>query len=266
MKNKKLVLFLLCSMIFISSFSQQFEEQAGIVLPGVMQGSTAWGDYDNDGYPDIIMSGWDGSSPVAKLYHNNGDNTFSLAGTTFTGVFLGSVAWGDYDNDNDLDILISGTTTGGTSGALTKIYRNNGAGSFSEISAGLPGVYYAAVSWCDYNRDGRMDILLTGMSDGAERICKLFQNNGGGNFAEVTGTPFTGVQYGAHAWGDFDNDGYSDLILSGENGAQERDARFYHNNGNGTFTEIINHPFQKAYYSSVACSDYNGDGLPDVLI
>ena len=268
MKNKKFLLILLCSLLTLISFSQQYEEQPGISLTGINQGSSAWGDINNDGDLDILLCGWDGLSPVAKLYVNNGDNTFSLSGASLTGVFLSSAVFGDFDNDHDQDILISGTTSPATptAGAITKVYKNNGSGSFSEVATGLPGVYYASVSWCDYNRDGKADILLTGMSDGAERICKLYRNSGSFSFTEVKGTPFIGFQYGSHVWGDFDKDGYDDLIISGQNAAQERDTRFYHNNGDGTFREIENHPFQKVYYSSVAAADYNGDGLLDILL
>lgn len=265
MKNKKLIISVLFSIIAISIYSQQFIEQTGIAITGVNQGSAAWGDYNNDGYPDILMTGWSGSESVTKIYRNNGDNTFTeQTAIVLRGVFLSSVAWGDYDNDGDLDILLTGTTTGVTSGAISKIYRNTN-GTFTDISAGLPGVYFGNVSWCDYDRDGRLDILLTGMSDSAERICKLFRNNGNGSFKEVIGTPFIGVQYSSAAWGDYDNDGYPDLLVTGQNAVQEKDTRIYHNNGNGTFTELTNLTLKTVYNSSVAWGDYNSDGLLDIL-
>ena len=70
-----------------------------------------------------------------------------------------SVAWGDYDNDGDLDVLL----TGPSGGVASRVYRNNG-GTFSDIGAGLPGVSISSVAWGDYDNDGDLDILLTGSS------------------------------------------------------------------------------------------------------
>ncbi len=70
-----------------------------------------------------------------------------------------SVAWGDYDNDGDLDILLTGSTT---STLLTKVYRNDGAGIFTDLAEDLPEVMSSSVAWGDYDNDGRLDFLLAG--------------------------------------------------------------------------------------------------------
>ena len=252
--------------ISLNLFSQQFTEQTDISIAGVSQGSVAWGDYDNDGYLDFILSGWSDSGPVTKIYHNNGDNTFTeQTGISIIGVFLGSVAWGDYDNDGYLDILITGTTTGLSSDAISKIYRNDN-GNFTEIAIGLPGVYLSSVAWGDYDNDGYLEILFTGISESAERISKIYRNNGNGNFVEVPGTSFTGVCYGSAAWGDYDNDGYLDILLTGQTTSINRISKIYRNNGDGSFTEQTNILLKGVSYSSVAWADYNNDGYLDILL
>ena len=86
-----------------------FTEQTGIALTGVQNGSVAWGDFDNDGYLDILLTGYGPAGPVSKVYRNNGNNTFSeQTGIILTGVGSSSVAWGDYNNDGKLDILLTG--------------------------------------------------------------------------------------------------------------------------------------------------------------
>jgi hypothetical protein len=265
MKNKRLIALLIGSFIFLNLRSQQFIEQTGIVMTGVDQGSVAWGDYNNDGYLDVLVTGWSGSAAVSKIYKNNGNNTFTeQVAITLPGVFLSSAAWGDYDNDGDLDLLLTGTTNGVTAGAITKIYKNTN-GIFTEIPSGLPAVYFGSVSWCDYDKDGKLDILLTGMSGTAERICKIYRNLGGGNFSEVTGTPFVGVMYSSAVWGDYDNDGYPDLFISGQDASINRVAKIYHNNGDGTFTELTNLSLKGVYWSSAAWVDFNSDGLLDLI-
>jgi PKD repeat protein/predicted nucleotidyltransferase len=266
MKKLHLLTFLFFQIISLNLFSQQFTEQTDISIAGVSQGSVAWGDYDNDGYLDFILSGWSDSGPVTKIYHNNGDNTFTeQTGISIIGVFLGSVAWGDYDNDGYLDILITGTTTGLSSDAISKIYRNDN-GNFTEIAIGLPGVYLSSVAWGDYDNDGNLDILLTGLSESAERISKIYRNNGNGNFVEVPGTSFTGVCYGSAAWGDYDNDGYLDILLTGQTTSINRISKIYRNNGDGSFTEQTNILLKGVSYSSVAWADYNNDGYLDILL
>jgi predicted nucleotidyltransferase len=84
---------------------------SGAQLTGVYRSSVAWGDYDNDGDLDILLTGDSGDSPVAKVYRNDG-GVFADSGRRMTPSALesGSVAWGDYDNDGDLDILLTGYT------------------------------------------------------------------------------------------------------------------------------------------------------------
>jgi len=91
-----------------------------------------------------------------------------------TGAYRGAAAWGDYDNDGDLDLLLTGFMN---PGLISKIYRNNG-GSFNDIGAGLPSVQNGAVAWGDYDNDGDLDLLLTG-DTGSAPISKVYRNDGG---------------------------------------------------------------------------------------
>jgi hypothetical protein len=93
-------------------------------LTGVEYSSVAWGDYDNDGRLDILLTVYTGSTGIARVYHNNGNSTFTDSGAGLTEVYNGSVAWGDYDNDGWLDILLTGYGyTGSTT--IAKVYHNN---------------------------------------------------------------------------------------------------------------------------------------------
>ncbi|MBN1581455.1 MAG: VCBS repeat-containing protein [Anaerolineae bacterium] len=80
------------------------------LLHRVSNSSAAWGDYDNDGDLDILLTGWDGSIEIALIYENKNGGFFvdSVASANLAGVAYGSAAWGDYDNDGDLDILLTG--------------------------------------------------------------------------------------------------------------------------------------------------------------
>ncbi len=221
------------------------------------EGSSAWGDYDNDGDLDILLTGsGSGDTPVTKIYRNDNGNFVDI-NASLTSIRSSSVAWGDYDNDGDLDILLAGATGGGS---VSKIYRNDGSGEFTDINASLPGVADGCVSWADYDGDGDLDILLTGSSNSAP-ISKIYRNDGSGVFSD-TNAPLPGV-VGSAAWGDYDSDGDSDILLAGMSSTGAI-AGIYRND-NGVFMHIPA-SLRVAEFSSVAWGDYDNDGDLDILL
>lgn len=143
-------------------------------LPGVGTSSVSWGDYDNDGDLDILLTGntvFTGKESISRIYRND-KGIFTDIGADLPGVLRSAVAWGDYDNDGDLDILLTGSNNSGSK--ISRIYRNGG-GVFTDIIAGLPGVFLPSVAWGDYDNDGDLDILLTG-DTGSGVISKIYLN------------------------------------------------------------------------------------------
>ncbi|MEZ4638726.1 MAG: FG-GAP-like repeat-containing protein [Caldilineaceae bacterium] len=133
------------------------------------RGTAAWGDYDNDGDLDILLTGWTLSSGLC-VYRNIG-GTFSDVTAGLTDIRVSAAAWGDYDGDGDLDILLSGNDS---SGPVTQVYRNDG--TVTDINAGLIGADFGDVAWGDYDNDGDLDILLTG-SNGSGRVAQIYRND-----------------------------------------------------------------------------------------
>jgi predicted nucleotidyltransferase len=152
-------------------------------LPGVDWGSVAWGDYDNDGDLDFVLTGSNStySDFISRIYRNSGgvNPTFTDIGASLTAVYFSSVAWGDYDNDGDLDLLLTGFSQPPNAACISRVYANSGGANptFSSISAGLQGVY-GSVAWGDYDNDGDLDILLTGFPDGSVPVSHIYRNNG----------------------------------------------------------------------------------------
>ncbi len=210
---------------------------ASNVLAGVAEGSVAWGDYDNDGDLDILLSGEfnDYIKPIAHIYDNQGGGDFTenvTASTVLTGVLYSSVAWGDYDNDGDLDILLAGRDPGGK--PITHIYDNQGGGDFTEnvtASNVLTGVRLGSVAWGDYDNDGHLDILLTGQDSNTNPIAHIYDNQGDKTFTEnvIASNVLPGVCWGSVAWGDYDNDGDLDILLTGHDGSKPIASLFRNN-------------------------------------
>jgi hypothetical protein len=240
-----------------------FVDMSMTSLTGVRNSAVAWEDYDNDGDIDLLIVGHTGSQYLSRIYRNNGNNTFTaMTGISLTGVAYGSVKWGDYNNDGRSDILLTGYS--GT-GYVSKIYKNNGANSFSEQSGIiLTGVSGSSVGWEDYDKDGDLDILLTG-NNGASFFSKIYRNNANNTFTEQTGAGLPGINNGVVAWGDYDNDGFPDILLSGQN-TSGNISHIYKNNGNNTFTQVTGAGLIGVNYASADRGDYNSDGLLDILL
>jgi hypothetical protein len=233
-------LFTICT---TASSVAQFTEQFAGSLDAVGYSSVAWGDDDNDGYLDILLTGYTGSAYVSKIYHNNAGSGFTevFAGS-LTGVRYSSVAWGDYDNDGYLDILLTGYTGTGST-CISKIYHNNAGSGFTEVFAGsLIASYDGSVAWGDYDNDGYLDILLTGHECVSGGISKIYHNNAGSGFTEVFAGSLTPVHQGSLAWGDYDNDGDLDILLTAALGANGPWVSKIYRNDGGVFNTVPSSP------------------------
>ena len=140
------------------------------------------------------------------------------------GVRHSTVAWGDYNADGQLDLLLAGDDG---SQPVTKIYRNN-HGSFSDSGLSLPGIQNGAAAWGDYDNDGLADLLLTGSTVGGTPSTKLYRNDGHGVLSEIS-TALPALGNSAAAWGDYDNDGDLDLLLEGTTDRSAYIAEIYRN-------------------------------------
>ncbi len=228
-------------------------------LPAITASSAAWGDYDNDGRPDILLTGFTGGSIVSQVWRNTGNGSFTNINAGLPGVDYGSVAWGDYDNDGRLDILLTGLN--GIADQIAQVWRNNGEGRSPTINAGLPGVCYSSVAWGDYDNDGRLDILLTGGGHWREHCPGVAQH---GQWLSPISTPgcreFT---IGSVAWGDYDNDGRLDILLSGDHQWHPLPRC---GGTMGTIRSPTSTPGCRECYGSAAWGDYDNDGRVDILL
>jgi hypothetical protein len=183
-------------------------------LAGAYFGSCAWGDFDNDGRPDLLITGITNSATggaMSQLWRNTATGFTNVPIPGLRGLYASSVAWGDYDNDGLLDFLVEGLA-GNT--FVAELWRNTGNGFTNVPVPGLPGIADGSLAWADFDNDGLLDFLITGLTNGATEISQLWRNTGSGftNFS-VPGLP--GNFNSALAWGDFDNDGRADFLIAG---------------------------------------------------
>ena len=209
-----------------------------------LSGGTIADDFDNDNYLDIVVSTWDPAGQI-RFFRNNRDGTFSeqTEQAGLLGLYGGlNLLQGDYDNDDDVDILVlRGAWLEAAGQQPNSLLRNNGDSTFTDVTfdAGLGAVHYPTqtASWSDYDNDGDLDLYIGNESTEAFKApCQLFRNNSDGTFSDVAAQ--AGVQnYGftkSVIWGDYNADRFPDLYVSNFKGAN----RLYRNNGDGTFTDV----------------------------
>jgi enediyne biosynthesis protein E4 len=245
------------------------ENETGAIGTGI-----AIGDYDGDGRPDIFVVGKVGT---CRLFRNLGNWKFEdvteRAGVGDKGdeaqVWKQGATFVDVNNDGLLDLYVC------RFGAPNLLYMNQGDGTFREEAAarGL-AVKDASVmaAFCDYDRDGHLDVFIqtnildAGTHPNGQRDY-LFHNNGDGTFTDVTDRAgITGEAQGHSAiWWDYDGDGWPDLYVANDFAAPDK---LYHNNRDGTFTDVIDSVVPHMPYSSMGSDlgDVNNDGLMDLFV
>jgi len=257
------------------------------LFTGVQYGSCDFGDVDDDGDLDLIVTGRNSTnSPVAILYINDGTGSFTVSpqsstvsGTAvFAGMYSGTADFVDYDNDGDLDLLITGAFS---SSLYTRLYRNNGSGGFSYYSAaGLADMAVGSASFADFNGDTYLDLVLTGYTSSGYYRAYLYINNKNGTFtkndqsSDGTSAVFTGVRDSSCDVADVDGDGDLDVIVTGNmQSTPYYTAILYINDGAGSFTVSPQSStvsgtavFTGVYFGSSSFADVDGDGDMDLFI
>jgi hypothetical protein len=176
-----------------------------------MYSFVAIGDYNNDGKQDILLAGYSDSFYLTKLYRNTGDS-FVDSEIAFDSVAYGDGVFTDYDKDGDLDLFLIGNNN--QMQYIIRQYRNDGNEVFTSIQNDMQGEWGGEITATDFNNDGYPDLAVTGSLCCGDALTRLYTNNGAGSFIALPIT-FPPMANSNISFGDFDNDGDSDFILTG---------------------------------------------------
>ncbi len=240
---------------------------------GIVGVSASWCDYNNDGWIDVSYTGstGGGGGRLFKLYKNNADGTFTDVNQEIPGSTRSFIAWADFDNDGDQDLVTMGSQSNGPGSgyAAVRIYQNDGNGEFKENY--ITDLTRGQLAIADYDKDGDMDLLTVGSyySDGYSGGASiyLFRNDGGMTFSNVTSSAMSGAPgatAAACAFGDLNNDGYPDIVYMGATGGSGRTFKVYLNQGNGTFSDAGS-TLPGLSKGFISLGDYDNDGDQDIL-
>ena len=270
--------------------------KAGVGGEGHYGQGVAVGDYNNDGFPDLYVTGYG----RAILYRNNGDGTFTdvtaKAGVGDDGNWSTSAGWFDFDKDGWLDLVVTNyldwspkdnpwcgerkpgyrsyCAPGNYKGLRTKLYHNNHDGTFTDVSdksgVGLPESKGMGLVLADFDMDGWSDIAIA--NDTWPNF--LFQNNHDNTFTDVSLiSGLAASEDGKYEAGmgidaaDMDGDGLLDVYITHLDFELNR---LYHNNGDGTFTDVtyssgIGNTAMMMSGVAAKFIDYDNDGWPDIV-
>lgn len=171
---------------------------------------------------------------------------------------------GDYDNDGDIDIIVMGLNTDTGDDVVTVLYQNDGDGNFTEIQNILNTEYRnGEVQFIDYNNDGALDILISGLTSEEAQTRIYRQSNG--DFTEVDFQFDNTLINSRFAWGKLDRDKNDDFILTGCEYAIDEKTYMFRGNGNDDFL-LIDNNFQAGIQGTLQLADMDNDGDNDVII
>jgi len=261
-----------------------FKSEEGIEVPGYMASYT-FGDYDNDGWPDLFEFGGNGYFAPFILLHNEGDGTFGnrepmLPRRSQGGSNAGRI-FGDYDNDGDLDLFIANGSVAKPFYGPDLLWRNDG-GRFTDVSAEAgftDSLTSGAAAWWDYDRDGWLDLFVEHGSNneavieaGGISTNALYRNNGDGTFANLTEVAGLGIDWqpddsnigttDEFSIADLDEDGWPDLFVAIVSGTD----RLFLNDGKGGFVDAtVGDIGASGPTVGVATGDFDNDGDLDLF-
>lgn len=216
-------------------------------------GDASWGDYDKDGDLDLAVMGLNNSERPLTTILQNDNGVFKRTNIRLTQASYGNIEWGDYDNDNDVDLLYTGNSI---DAYHTRLYENRN-GRFVKKTIPIPDLQSGYVSFGDYDKDGDLDIAAIGLQPGNLPLAAVYKYQNGAYVNIQAG--ITPNYQGVCKWGDADADGDPDLLIVARN-----ESGIYTNN-NGVFTKS-NVILPKTLYSRACWFDFNNDNRNDLVI
>lgn len=227
------------------------------------------GDIDGDGDLDAIFNGNSNADLGKGIALNDGTGIFTRSTLDVTGATI-SCGFADFNNDGLIDYYAIGNGTAN----IGTIFFQNTDGSFTKDQSSFAGTNLidADVSLVDFNNDGYIDMFISAWDDnGKSRYSSVLTNDGFGRFAAMAQPNLIRKGYGGSVWGDVDGDGFMDLLLNGDGGADGEGSsdiyRLYRNNGGSLEAKATFNDYRQISVGDGArMVDWDNDGDLDIIL
>ncbi len=226
-------------------------------FPDIYPGSFSWGDYNNDNFLDVLITG----SNYSRIAKNMGVDSFKIIPLDLPKLSYSYCDWGDFNNDNLLDFAICGYKES-DSLCITRVFQNFGNDSFTEVNFNFAGVKNGFVKWFDRNNDGLIELLVSGEDNNRKALTKVYTNFKAIQINELP-TSIINLKNSNGKFGDYDKDGYNDLLITGIDSGKR--YSIIYRNDSGVFKDS---KFQITGVDngSVDWGDYDNNGELDFAI
>lgn len=254
-------------------YTEQYQTgspQLAVDIGGVLDGEIAFGDIDGDGDIDLFKTGY---GPIinyhnytAQIHVNDGNGNFTLKNMFIDGGYKGyrysACEMLDVDGDSDLDIIVSGANGWSFDDVSTDLYLNDGSGNFTESTQIFMGFKNGDIQSIDIEKDGDLDLIITGRNEENKDSTVLYKNDGSGVFTLDSTAEFSPMSNSTIVKGDLNGDGEEDIIL-----AHGQTIEVYQN-ANGVFTLLSANtlPGSPAHFPTIKLIDVDNDKDEDILV
>jgi photosystem II stability/assembly factor-like uncharacterized protein len=232
-----------------------------ILKTGFILGSFDWGDFENDGDEDLIITGAQSNDDFSGSLFRNNNGILENYDILISGAVYGDIEWVDFDSDGDMDIALCGIT--GSDEYITKIYENYN-GAFIDTKMDIMGLAWSDMDFADYDKDGDIDLLICGLTDNSLPRTMIYENENNRYLPVLYN--LSPIIEGSCKWVDINSDSYKDIVLSGNNNT-------IHEPNNITKVYLWNDEnydeaatLQGFRNADIAPGDYNGDQKIDLFI
>lgn len=257
------------SAIFINNGgTYTLQGSESVITPGHFA-DIKMGDIDGDGDLDAIFNGNSNAELGKGIALNDGTGVFTRSAMDVTGATI-SCGFADFNNDGLIDYYAIGNGTGN----IGTIFFQNTDGTFTKDQSSFAGTNLidADVSLVDFNNDGYIDMFVSAWDDnGKSRYSSVLTNDGFGRFAAMAQPNLIRKGYGGSVWGDVDGDGFMDLLLNGDGGADGEGSsdiyRLYRNNGGSLEAKATFNDYRQISVGDGArMVDWDNDGDLDIIL
>jgi hypothetical protein len=235
-------------------------QRASVNIPALVDGSVQFGDFDRDGDLDVLIAGVDANGQLHTKILRNDNGRLTDINARLPGIRFGKAVWGDANNNEFLDLIITGQSA---SGPITKVFINT-LSQYREVSQMFTGLKHSTAAWANLNNDGFRDFIIAGETRNGMPYTRYFTGSKELRFTEGSSNGIRQLMNASIDVGDYNNDNFEDFVITGE--SLERPYTIVYENLKGRGFRDLMAGLPGVANGVAVWGDYDRDGDLDLFI